>query len=1181
MTFEEVLKWAPDNADVFEELKKSIKKGTVIPFIGAGMSSPVFPLWGEVLERLTGKLSSEDKRNEINSILNDPAETDAYTKAADRLIELRSETNVCRDMLKIFNEDLIDDGKLRGMAVCLLPFLFHDRPAVTTNYDRVLEHVYRMRGIAFDGVFCPDSDLAAMTAQQDLHCLFKIHGDIGKEVLDRRKLILSGKSYESVYKPGSELVSTLQSFYKGKMMLFLGSSLRYDRTFEVLKQVTGTGILSHYAILPSSREKVDDNSAFFGGRGIRAIFYDEDHHESVRIILEELLRETRPDKYREYKEYTADLLPDEGSKNPFVYDARVIGFYGREEELQVLSDFTKARGSFSWLAITGEGGSGKTRLVYEFTNSMRLKGWNIIKVGRDDLQNPTELNKRVTEGGKNIVWADYGQSFAKELGRWMTNLASPPFSSTNRIIVIEREQSEIDSSLLSMLSEEDYNGRLKDALWGGRFLKLKALGVQGIADIMRSYCAYRKKSIDGNSISALLQVLENVDPGLMRPLYALFITDAYCAGEDPRHWDRTRVLDWMVEREEKLRAAHLRRCTGQGSRNQTEAFDAVCFIATINGDIGIEEIKAEYKDCWEKYEKAFMHTITGNDLEACIEGSGLSENGTVKAVRPDLLGEYYVLKKFKVYKNLFHYNGWTDNIDILSFLFRLTYDYRDQKGMISAVGRMLSDSVPKNERVVLWYAGLIMNITAFADAEDDCKMLAEILGKLYSMYGWTAPEYAKGLVNLSAKQDPEEAGKSVARIGELSAGHEGNEEIVLRYAEGLVNLSTKQGTEEAGKSIARIGELNAGHEGNEEIALAYAKGLVNLSGKQGLEEARESVARIGELSAKHEGNEEIALAYANGLFNLNFDQSLEEALESVARIGELRSKHEGNEEIALTYARGLLNLSVRQGPEEARKSIARLGELSAGHEGNEEIALEYANGLVNLSSKQGIEEAGKSIARLGELSARHEGNEEFALAYAKGLFNLSAKQGPEEAGESVARISRLSAKHEENEGIALALVRGLFTLSADQSLEEERESITRIGELSKKYKRNEEIALVYAKGLVNLSADQDPKGAGESIDRLDKLSAEHEGNEEIALEYAKGLVNLSGMQDLGEAGESVDRLDKLSAEHEGNDEIALEYAKGLYNLIIDQDPEEAWESVTRIVELCAKHERIKRLLQIC
>ena len=1000
MTFEEVLKWAPDNTDVFEELKKSIKKGTVIPFIGAGMSSPVFPLWGEVLERLTGKLSSEDKRNEINSILNDPAETDAYTKVADRLIELRSETNVCRDMLKIFNEDLIDDGKLREMAVCLLPFLFHDRPAVTTNYDRVLEHVYRMRGIAFDGVFCPDSDLAAMTAQQGLHCLFKIHGDIGKEVLDRRKLILSGKSYESVYKPGSELVSTLQSFYKGKMMLFLGSSLRYDRTFEVLKQVTGTGILSHYAILPSSREKVDDNSAFFGGRGIRAIFYDEDHHESVRIILEELLRETGPDKYREYKEYTADLLPEEGSKNPFVYDARVIGFYGREEELQVLSDFAEADDKFAWLAITGEGGSGKTRLVYEFTNGMRLKGWNIIKVGRDDLQNPAELNKRVTEGGKNIVWADYGQSFAKELGRWMTNLASPPFSSTNRIIVIEREQSEIDSSLLTMLTEEDYNGRLKDALWGGRFLKLKALGDRGIADIMRSYCAYRKKSIEGNSISALLKVLENVDPGLMRPLYALFITDAYCAGEDPRHWDRARVLDWMVEREEKLRTTHLRRCTGQGSRKQTEAFDAVCFIATVNGDIGIEEIKAEYKDCWEKYEKAFMHTITGNDLETCIEGSGLSENGTVKAVRPDLLGEYYVLKKFNVYKNLFHYNGWTDNIDILSFLFRLTYDYSDQKEMISAVGRMLSDSVPNNKHVVLGYAVLIINITAFADAVDDRMMLTKTLEKIYSMYDWTAPEYAKGLYNLSIRQGLEEAGKSVARIGELSAKHEGNEEIVLRYAEGLVDLSAKQDFEEAEKSIARLGGLSAKHEGNEEIALAYAQGLVNLSAKQSPEEAGKSIALLGELSAGHEGNEEIALAYAQGLVNLSTGQGPEEARESISLLGELNAEHKGNEEIALEYAGGLLNLSAKQGPEEAGKNVALLGELSAEHGGNERIAQAYAKGLFNLSTKQYPGEAGESISLFGELSAGHEGNEEIALEYAKGLVNLSIIQSPEEAEKS-------------------------------------------------------------------------------------------------------------------------------------------------------------------------------------
>ena len=179
--------------------------------------------------------------------------------------------------------------------------MFSDKPAITTNYDRVLEHVYRIQGIPFDHVFGPDSSLATLIGQQNLHCLFKIHGDIGTETLDGRKLILSGKSYDRVYGPESELNEMLSTFYKGKMMLFLGSSLKYDRTLRVLNVITEKSQVSHYAILPCKQELIDDNNCFFGNSGIRTIFYDPEHHESVRILLEELLRSTNPEKFISYK----------------------------------------------------------------------------------------------------------------------------------------------------------------------------------------------------------------------------------------------------------------------------------------------------------------------------------------------------------------------------------------------------------------------------------------------------------------------------------------------------------------------------------------------------------------------------------------------------------------------------------------------------------------------------------------------------------------------------------------------------------------------------------------------------------------------------------------------------------------------------------------------------------------
>ena len=63
--------------------------------------------------------------------------------------------------------------------------------------------------------------------------------------------------------------------------------------------------------------------------------------------------------------------------------------------------------------------------------------------------------------------------------------------------------------------------------------------------------------------------------------------------------------------------------------------------------------------------------------------------------------------------------------------------------------------------------------------------------------------------------------------------------MLFLSAKGLVNLSHKQDEEGAKESIRRLKELSEKYEGNEEIALAYAKGLVNLSHKQDEEGAKE------------------------------------------------------------------------------------------------------------------------------------------------------------------------------------------------------------------------------------------------------------------------------------------------------------------------------------------------------
>jgi len=117
---------------------------------------------------------------------------------------------------------------------------------------------------------------------QNQRTLYKFHGDISEV----GNLVLTKESYDQYYDIKSNLVKELYLCFKQKNILFLGCSLKNDRTMTVLQNVLEDGIVN-YAIIDCESEKRREKLRELGDRGIRAILYPSGHHESVRIILED------------------------------------------------------------------------------------------------------------------------------------------------------------------------------------------------------------------------------------------------------------------------------------------------------------------------------------------------------------------------------------------------------------------------------------------------------------------------------------------------------------------------------------------------------------------------------------------------------------------------------------------------------------------------------------------------------------------------------------------------------------------------------------------------------------------------------------------------------------------------------------------------------------------------------
>ena len=121
------------NEDRYIDLKASVGRQQVVPFIGSGMSVPSgLPTWSDLLKKVARFAQCD--LSELERLIN----CSNFEKAADLL----SEKMHPRLMAERVSHDLrVTQSDIINGPVCLLPALFPNL-VITTNLDNVLEQVY-------------------------------------------------------------------------------------------------------------------------------------------------------------------------------------------------------------------------------------------------------------------------------------------------------------------------------------------------------------------------------------------------------------------------------------------------------------------------------------------------------------------------------------------------------------------------------------------------------------------------------------------------------------------------------------------------------------------------------------------------------------------------------------------------------------------------------------------------------------------------------------------------------------------------------------------------------------------------------------------------------------------------------------------------------------------------------
>ena len=930
-----------NNNAVYKDLKTAYLGGRLTPFVGAGLSVFCgYKLWPSVLRELSAFIPDEGAKQEALDLI----ERFEYLEAAEHI--QKHYRPMLRRLQGIVSYDKLEacpDERLYSSAAWILPYLFHNRPLMTTNFDGVLEYVFSRQGHAFERMVEPhDPSMLTQIRQQDIHGLFKLHGDIGRETASLDRLVFTQSQYDAAYCADGKLMEELKQWYQNQTLLFLGCSLSMDKTMEVLRDVASANPgIRHFAIVGCKKEQRSDLLDRFSELGIDAIFYDDSNHDAVRVILERLLEETNAAGYKQLRRDCRSAIAMVEEKRPLMFDSEYFPFSGREEELARLTEFCEAEDRLLWWSVTGPGGMGKSRLVFEFCKKMRAEGWNVNRFEASpsrggEARRLEELPGWTPDVSRTIVVLDDVQAYMESVRTWMTRMDRTPRSEDLRILLLEREGKTISDS--SWLGPDFRDTDLDQWCHSDSFLRLDPMTDDQLMAVMTDYAAAAGKTLNAE---LLLKTLERVDPDFKRPLYALAIADARCQGKDPTNWDRDKILDTLLDRELKF---HLDRLQGIFDRKVNISKTIRSQLEQLMADSCLHILFPLEQVRWDDYKKLhkLMDDANMDPEEFCqrlgilataevhgqamdrdgnpIEGAVLDVKMKVIALScPDLLKEHLVLKLAFEKETLdLLPEGWHLDLERLIFLRRLLINYPNRLEEEKAFWDRFF-SAPAASGPPAWlYGELLWNCAGLY--ESHAPRAVETLSRLYDANDkdqLVAICFATGLVNLSASQSPEDRSHTVDRLEMLYNAHPECLDIAVEFGKGLVNLAIGQSPEDCSHTAGRLEILYKAHIECLEIAGLLARVLYNLAIGQSPEDCSHTVDRLEALYGIHPDTPVVALGYAGSLINLAFRQTTEaEVRKILARSESVLKTHPEEADIQRSHAMTWFNLTLVQ-PEEA------------------------------------------------------------------------------------------------------------------------------------------------------------------------------------------------------------------------------------------------------------------------
>ncbi len=275
-------------------LTEAINKRRCVLFAGAGISKGAgFPNWKELLIDLTDRALSE---SQITSVSGE--EIRQMIEGGDRIHMLQAAEELRERIgtgdFRAWIAEVFRDNTKKPTPVHEELTKIDFRLAITTNYDKLLEHAYSRSA---DGIQPPDPTWqnASSFAEylfKDEFCILKAHGDVHFP----RSLVITERDYREIIYRSLGYKTALASVFTTKSILFLGASLMDPELWLLLGYLRDAfhgRATQHYALLPKGDYAKTELNRWRKDFKVHCIHYQpsDDSHPEVLEFLKTLPHE--------------------------------------------------------------------------------------------------------------------------------------------------------------------------------------------------------------------------------------------------------------------------------------------------------------------------------------------------------------------------------------------------------------------------------------------------------------------------------------------------------------------------------------------------------------------------------------------------------------------------------------------------------------------------------------------------------------------------------------------------------------------------------------------------------------------------------------------------------------------------------------------------------------------------